>query len=146
MSSSDLGNRPREAYRKDGSFGAAALLGRTVPSRAIQTPRSGGGKVRLWVKPLTRIPSSPPSSRCARPIRQSVQECLPLPPLAGVFGWDPRLLYVQYLAHDHHQNFNFLFLLRLAPQPLRQLYRVSRSSPLVDRYSLRSPWFHFQSR
>ena len=25
---------------------------------------------------------------------------------------DLRLLYVQYLAHDDHQNFNFLFRLR----------------------------------
>jgi hypothetical protein len=45
-------------------------------------------------------------------IRQIVQECSPLPPLAGVSGMDLRLLYVQYLAHDDHQNFNFLFRLR----------------------------------
>jgi len=32
--------------------------------------------------------------------------------LAGVSGMDLRLLYVQYLAHDDHQNFNFLFRLR----------------------------------
>jgi hypothetical protein len=32
--------------------------------------------------------------------------------LAGVFGMDLRLPYVQYLAHDDHQNFNFLFRLR----------------------------------
>jgi len=32
--------------------------------------------------------------------------------LAGVSGMDPRLLYVQYLAHDDHQNFNFLLRLR----------------------------------
>ena len=25
---------------------------------------------------------------------------------------DPRLLYVQYLAHDDHENFNLLFRLR----------------------------------
>ena len=34
------------------------------------------------------------------------------PPLAGVSGMDLRLLSVQYLAHDDHQNFNFLFRLR----------------------------------
>lgn len=34
----------------------------------------------------------------------------------------------------------------LAPQQLRQIYRVSGSSPPLDRYFLRSPWFHFQSR
>jgi hypothetical protein len=33
-------------------------------------------------------------------------------PLAGISGIDPRLLHVQYLAHDEHQNFNFLFRLR----------------------------------
>ncbi|HEV7551708.1 MAG TPA: hypothetical protein VGP65_08500 [Candidatus Angelobacter sp.] len=36
----------------------------------------------------------------------------PPPPLVGVAGIDLRLLYVQYLAHDDHQNFNFLFRLR----------------------------------
>ena len=41
-----------------------------------------------------------------------IQECFPLPPLAGVAGMDLRLLYVQYLARDVHQNFNFLFRLR----------------------------------
>ena len=30
------------------------------------------------------------------------------------------------------------------PQQPRQVYRVSRSSPLIDRYSSRSPWVHFQ--
>jgi putative SOS response-associated peptidase YedK len=45
--------------------------------------------------------------------------------------------------HDR-QNFNFLIPPALAPQQLRQLYRVSGSSPLVDRYFLRSPWVHFQ--
>jgi hypothetical protein len=30
----------------------------------------------------------------------------------SVSGMDLRLLYVQYLAHDDHQNFNFLFRLR----------------------------------
>jgi hypothetical protein len=66
---------------------------------------------RFWLKPLSRIPFSLPSLRCARPIRQIVQECFPPPPLAGVYGMDLRLLYVQYLAHDDHQNFNFLFRL-----------------------------------
>ena len=32
----------------------------------------------------------------------------------------------------------------LAPQQLRQLYRVSGSNPRVDRYFSRSPWVHFQ--
>jgi hypothetical protein len=32
----------------------------------------------------------------------------------------------------------------LAPQQLQQVYRVTGSSPLLARYSLRSPWFHFQ--
>jgi len=58
---------------------------------------------------VTRIPFSLPSLRCARPIRQIVQECLPLPPVAGVSGMDLRLLYIQDLAHDDRQNFNFLF-------------------------------------
>jgi hypothetical protein len=31
---------------------------------------------------------------------------------AGQSRMDLRLLYVQYLAHDDHQNFNFLFRLR----------------------------------
>jgi len=30
-----------------------------------------------------------------------------------------------------------------APQQLRQIYRATGSSPLPDRCSLRSPWFHF---
>jgi hypothetical protein len=41
-----------------------------------------------------------------------VQECLKLPPVAGVSGMDLHSLHVQYLAHDDHQNFNFLFRLR----------------------------------
>jgi hypothetical protein len=45
-----------------------------------------------------------------------VQEPAPHRPidkgLAGVSGMDLRLLYVEYLAHDDHQNFNFLFRLR----------------------------------
>jgi hypothetical protein len=45
-------------------------------------------------------------------IQRIVQECFPLPPFAGVPRMDLRLLYVQYLAHDDHQNFNFLFRLR----------------------------------
>jgi hypothetical protein len=32
--------------------------------------------------------------------------------LAGVSGMDLRLLCIQDLAHDDHQNFNFLFRLR----------------------------------
>jgi hypothetical protein len=32
----------------------------------------------------------------------------------------------------------------LAPQQLRQLYRVSDSSPLLPRSFLRTPWCHFQ--
>src|SRR5712671_5597449 len=63
-------------------------------------------KGEILVETLSRIPFSLPSLRCARPIRQIVQECLPLPPVAGVSGMDLRLLYVQYLAHDDHQNFN----------------------------------------
>ena len=49
-----------------------------------------------------------------RPDRNSTNDprMLPLPPLAGVAGMDLRLLYVQYLARDVHQNFNFLFRLR----------------------------------
>src|SRR6478609_11913792 len=31
-----------------------------------------------------------------------------------------------------------------APQQLPQVYRVSGSSPLIDRYFSRSPWVHFQ--
>jgi hypothetical protein len=30
----------------------------------------------------------------------------------GLSGMELRLLHVQYLAHDDHQNFNFLFRLR----------------------------------
>jgi hypothetical protein len=45
-------------------------------------------------------------------IRQIVQEFFPPPPLAGVSRMDLRLLYVQYLAHDDRQDFNFLFRLR----------------------------------
>ena len=33
-----------------------------------------------------------------------------------------------------------------APQQLPRFYRVSGSSPRIDRCLLRSPWFHFQSR
>jgi hypothetical protein len=65
-----------------------------------------------WVCRLSRIPFSLPSLRRARPIRQIVRECFPLPPLAGVSGMGLRLLYVRYLAHDDHQNFNFLLHLR----------------------------------
>jgi hypothetical protein len=63
------------------------------------------------IRPEAANPSLP-SLRRARPVRQIVRECFPLPPLAGVSGLDLRLLYVPYLAHDDHQNFNFLFRLR----------------------------------
>jgi hypothetical protein len=55
-----------------------------------------------------------PCLRCSalKAIRQIVREGFPLPPLAGVSEMDLRLLYVQYLAHDDHQNLNFLFRLR----------------------------------
>ncbi len=38
--------------------------------------------------------------------------CAVLDLSAGASGMDLRLLYVQYLAHDDHQNYNFLFRLR----------------------------------
>jgi hypothetical protein len=53
------------------------------------------GSSRAIRKPLSRIPFS--CLRCAA---------------LGVSGNDLRLLYVQYLAHDDAQNFNFLFRLR----------------------------------
>jgi hypothetical protein len=43
---------------------------------------------------------------------KSSKNAFHLHPLAGVSRMDRRLLYVQYLAHDDHQNFNFLFRLR----------------------------------
>jgi len=47
------------------------------------------------------------------------------------------------LAHDNHQTPTSYFACASFVQ-LRQVYRVSGSSPPIDRYSLRSPWVHFQ--
>src|SRR5262245_25532419 len=48
---------------------------------------------------------------------------------------------VQLLAHDDHQ---LLISPASAPQQPQQVYRVSGSSPLIDRYFSPSPWVHFQ--
>jgi hypothetical protein len=57
------------------------------------------------------------------------------------------ILFISFSTIEfRNQNFNFLFSPALAPQQLRQLYRVAQPSPRIDRSLLRSLWGHFQSR